>query len=82
MGIPYIRVYSINDQCAIVVADILNIGDYLVLALLFHFWVALVLSHVCLLMKFFVGAWYPMGFPDRGPFDLNLVGALNIMLTL
>ena len=28
MGIPYIRVRFINDQCAIVVADILNIGDY------------------------------------------------------
>ena len=28
MGIPYIRVHFINDQCAIVVADILNIGDY------------------------------------------------------
>ena len=28
MDIPYIRVHFINDQCAIVRADILNIGDY------------------------------------------------------
>ena len=28
MGIPYIRVHFINDQCSIVGADILNIGDY------------------------------------------------------
>ena len=28
MGIPYIRVHFINDQCAIVVADILDMGDY------------------------------------------------------
>ena len=28
MDIPYIRVNFINAQCAIVVADILNIGDY------------------------------------------------------
>ena len=28
MGIPYIRVHFINDQCAIVGADILNIEDY------------------------------------------------------
>ena len=34
---------------------------------------------MCLLMKIFGGAWYPMGFPDRGPFDLNLVGTLNII---
>ena len=28
MGIPYTRVHFINDQCAIVVADILKNGDY------------------------------------------------------
>ena len=28
MGIPYIRVHFINDQRAIVRADILNIGDH------------------------------------------------------
>ena len=67
MGIPYIRVHPINDQCAIVGADILNIGDYSARSALSLLGVALVLSHMCLLMKFFGGAWYPMGFPDRGP---------------
>ena len=79
MGIPFIRVHFINDQCAIVGADILNIGDYSALPPLSFFGVTLVLSHMCLLMKFFGGAWYPMEFPDRGPFDLNLVGTLNTM---
>ena len=80
MGIPYIRVHSINDQCTIVGADILNIGDYSAhspLSLLLSRWFCH--TYVCLLMKFFGCAWCPMGFPDRGPFDLNLVGTLKIM---
>ena len=80
MGILFIRIHFINDQCAIVVADILNIGDYSArspLSFLGSRWFCH--TYVCLLMKFFGGAWYPMGFPDRGPFDLNLVGTLNIM---
>ena len=79
MSISYIQVHFINDQCVIVEADILNIGDYSARSPPFIFVVALVLSHLCLLMKFFGSAWYPMGFPDRGPFDLNLVGTLNIV---
>ena len=80
MGIPYIRVHSINEQCAIVVADIFNVGDYSACSPLSHFWGRVgFVTYVCLLMKIFGGAWYPMGFPDRGPFDLNLVGTLNIM---
>ena len=79
MDIPYIRMHFINDQCAIVGADILDIGDCSArshLSFLIHFGFV---THRCLLMKFFSGAWYPMGFPDRGPFNSNLVGTLNIM---
>ena len=76
-GIPYIRVHFINDQCAIVGADIYK--RLLSSPSSFIFIVSLVLSRMCLLMKFFGSAWYHMGFPDRGPFDLNLVGTLNIM---
>ena len=61
-------------------ADILNIGDYSETALLFHFWGRVgFVKYVSTYEFFFSGAWYPMGFPDQGPFDLNLVGTLNIM---
>ena len=67
MGIPYIRVHFINDQYTIVVADILNIGDYSARSPLSFLGSTLVLSHMCLLMKFFGGAWYPHGISRSGP---------------
>ena len=79
VGIPYIRVHFINDQCAIVVADILSIGDYSARSPLSFLGSHGFVTHVCLLMKFFGGARYPHGISRSGPFDLNLVGTLNIM---
>ena len=65
---------------ALKLGQIFYIYEITQIALLFHFWGRVgFVTHVCLLMKFFGGAWYPMGFPDRGSFDLNLVGTLNIM---
>ena len=79
MGIPYIRVHFINDQCAIFGADILNIGDYSArspLSFLGSRW----FCHIYVsTYEIFWWSRYHMGFPDRGPFDLNLVGTLNIM---
>ena len=59
--------------------DILSIGDYSSRSSLSFVWGRVgFVTYVCLLMKFFGGACSSMGFPDRGPFDLNLVGTLNI----
>ena len=65
MVVPYIRVHFINDHYVKVVADILNITQ---LALLFHFSGRIgFVTHMCLLMKFFGGAWYPHGISRSWP---------------
>ena len=73
VGIPYIRVHFINDQCAIVVANILNIGDYSVrspLSFLGSLW--FYHTYMCLLTKFLGSAWYPHGIYRSGPIRFEL----------
>ena len=61
MGIPCIRHIFFDEQCAIVVADILNIGDYSARSPLSFLGRFGFVTQMCLLMKFFGGAWYPIG---------------------